>query len=99
MSKKYDRMVFFGLQAFIQDYLVDDFNKNFFGRSLEVVLKEYRDILSTSLGEGNYDIEKIIDLYDLGYLPLKIRALPEGTIVSMVFHVLKLRILILNLRG
>ena len=30
MSKKYDRMVFFGLQAFIQDYLIDDFNKNFF---------------------------------------------------------------------
>ena len=26
MSKKYDRMVFFGLQAFIQDYLIDDFN-------------------------------------------------------------------------
>lgn len=83
MSKKYDRMVFFGLQAFIQDYLIDDFNKNFFDKSLEVVLKEYRNILNTSLGEGNYDIEKIIDLHNLGYLPLKIRALPEGTVVSM----------------
>lgn len=41
MSKKYDKMVFFGLQEFIHRYLIDDFNKNFFEKPLDDVLKEY----------------------------------------------------------
>lgn len=83
MSEKYDRMVFFGLQAFIQDYLIDSFNNDFFNLPVNTVIYDCESVLDTSLGKGNYDIDKIIDLYELGYLPLEIRALPEGTIVPM----------------
>ena len=38
MLKKQDKMVFFGLQAFIKEYLLDYFNKNFFDLSEEEVI-------------------------------------------------------------
>ena len=76
-------MVFFGLQAFIQEYLIDYFNKYFFNVSLSTVVKEYTHVLDSMLGKGNYDIRKIIELHELGYLPLQISAVPEGTRVPM----------------
>jgi hypothetical protein len=77
------KMVFFGLQAFIQEYLVEYFNKNFFDVPLDDVLATYRKYLNIQLGEGNYDIDKIVNLHKLGYLPLHISAMPEGTKVNM----------------
>lgn len=83
MSEKYNKMVFFGLQEFMRKYLVEDFNNNFFNRPLGEVLKEYSSYMNTQLGEGNYDLAPIINLHELGYLPVYIRALPEGTLVDM----------------
>lgn len=83
MSKKYNKMVFFGLQAFIKETLVEDFNENFFNRPLEEVVNEYKLYMNTQLGEGNYDVDKVTALHKLGYLPLLIRSLPEGSIVNM----------------
>ena len=73
-----DHVTFFGLQAFIDEYLVDGFNNNFFNRDLEEVLDEYNRVLTYTLGEGTYEDQKIRDLWELGYLPLEIRAVPEG---------------------
>ena len=81
-NEENQKMVFFGLQAFIQEYLVEYFNKNFFEVPLEDVLTTYRKYLNIQLGEGNYDIEKIVNLHTLGYLPLRIDALPEGSKVK-----------------
>ena len=39
--------------------------------------------MDATLGEGTYGLQKIEDLYDLGYLPIEIKALPEGTLVPM----------------
>lgn len=39
--------------------------------------------MDAALGEGTYGLQKIEDLYDLGYLPIEIKALPEGTLVPM----------------
>lgn len=39
--------------------------------------------MDAALGEGAYGLQKIEDLYDLGYLPIEIKALPEGTLVPM----------------
>lgn len=76
-------VVFFGLQAFVQKYLCDCFNEMFFGMPREWVLKSYQQLLDNTLGVGSYSIEKVAALYDLGYLPLRIRALAEGTRVPM----------------
>jgi len=81
--EQWDKVVMFGLQAFCKTYLVDYFSKNFFNRPEDEVVAEYKRVLDNSLGEGVYDIQKIVDLHRLGYLPIEMSALPEGTMVPM----------------
>lgn len=78
-----DKLVMFGLQAFIKQYLIESFNRNFFARSKNDVLSEYRRIIDHSLGEGIVNYDKIAGLHDLGYLPIEIKALAEGTRVPI----------------
>lgn len=81
--KMWDEVVMFGLQAFIKTYLIDYFQEEFFQKPKEEVLGEYERILDAALGKDAYKSEKIEKLYDLGYLPICIKALPEGTKVPM----------------
>ena len=77
--KDVDKVTMFGLQGFIKEYLIDGFNQNFFNRPEEEVADEYNRTLTHTLGAGTYDDQKIRDLHRLGYLPLEISAVPEGT--------------------
>ncbi len=78
-----DSVVFFGLQYFVLEYLIKYFNENFFSREKSEVIKEYSRRIRTSLGADLPDYKHIEDLHDLGYLPLKIKALPEGSSVPI----------------
>lgn len=69
--------VFFGLQYYIKEYLIKDWNENFFQRPLEEVLEEYRRF-HKHFSFREVTVEHIDKLWKLGYLPLKIKALPEG---------------------
>ena len=79
----WDDVVMFGLQGFIKTYLIDYFNNQFFERPFDEVIQEYKRVMDASLGEGVYKIEKIEKLHKLGYLPIEIISLPEGTLVPM----------------
>lgn len=78
-----DKLVMFGLQAFIKEYLIESFNRDFFSRDKREVLDEYARVMDNTLGKGSYNLRKVEELYDLGYLPLEIRALPEGCRVNV----------------
>lgn len=78
-----NEVVVFGNQAFIQEWLVDFFNDNFFSRPKTDVLAEYARIIKHTLGDKNPDVSHLAALHDLGYLPLLIKALPEGTVVPI----------------
>jgi nicotinamide phosphoribosyltransferase len=78
-----DEMVFFGLQYFIKEYLISYFNENFFWQSKEKVMADYKRRVVTSLGAHLPNYEHIAALHDLGYLPIEIKALPEGSKVPM----------------
>lgn len=80
---RWDKVVMFGLQGFIKTYLIDYFNDEFFNKPCDEVLTDYKRIMDTSLGENAYKIEKIEKLHKLGYLPIEIISLPEGTRVPM----------------
>ncbi len=80
---RWDKVVMFGLQGFIKTYLIDYFNKEFFERPFGEVIAEYKRVLDNTLGIGIYGIEKIEKLHRLGYLPIEIIALPEGTRVPV----------------
>lgn len=83
MSEQYDKMVFAGLQPFIKKYLIGIFYDNFFNLPWKEVESAYVEYMNVQLGEGNYDLDRIKALHELGYLPIEIRALPEGTVVNM----------------
>lgn len=81
--KDVDEMVFFGMQYFIKEYLVAYFNDNFFHQPKEKVMADYKRRISTSLGAGLPTYSHLERLHDLGYLPMEIKALPEGSKVPM----------------
>lgn len=73
-----DKITMFGLQAFINEYLIKAFNQNFFHKDLSEIKDEYMRLINATLNTDGIGLKRIEDLYHLGYLPLKIRAIPEG---------------------
>lgn len=67
-----------GIQSFVQEYLIDDFNNNFFNVDLKEIIKQYSDVILETLGENRLHLDKIIDLHNLGYLPIKMSWVLEG---------------------
>ena len=80
---RWDKVVMFGVQMFCKTWLIDYFNENFFELSEDEVVGEYTRVLDATLGKGIYGTEKIRKLHRLGYLPIEIIALPEGTMVPV----------------
>ena len=78
-----DHVVFFGLQYFCIEYLQKRFTETFFALPKQVAVEAYRRRLDNSLGKDSVPIEHIAALHELGYLPLRIKALPEGARVPM----------------
>lgn len=77
-----DKLVFFGLQYFVKEYLIKQWNEGFFNVPKEKVIADYKRRMDNALGKDSIPVEHIAELHDLGYLPLIVKGLPEGTIVS-----------------
>jgi nicotinamide phosphoribosyltransferase len=73
-----NHVVVFGIQSFIKDYLIEQWNWLFFRRPKNLVIDEYRDLIEEALGIEHFDCSHLEALHDLGYLPIKIKALSEG---------------------
>lgn len=83
-----EKILFFGLQYFIKDFLIQTWNEEFFQKNKDEVLKAYQKRMDFALGKGAIKTDHIAKLHDLGFLPLKIKALPEGTRVPIGVPVL-----------
>lgn len=86
-----DKVVFFGLQHFCLEYLISSFNREFFGiipwfkgteRENERMLDK-EDVINEYKRQIPVDTKHIEALWDLGYLPIEIKAVPEGTLVPI----------------
>lgn len=82
------KIVFFGLQYFVKSFLIETFNTEFFQKPKEEVVTRYKRRLDNALGKDAVAVDHIEALHDLGYLPLEIRALPEGALVPIKCPVL-----------
>lgn len=82
-NKDIDAVVFLGLQYFIKKYILHDFEHYFFQQPKATVVKKYTRRINNFLGENQVGTKHIEDLHDLGYIPMTIKALPEGTAVPM----------------
>ena len=85
--KGVDKVVFFGLSAYVHSYIVENFRENFFRRNFEYCECEIREVLELGLGYTDEMIDKTIEhfkaLHELQYLPVEINAVSEGTLVPM----------------
>jgi nicotinamide phosphoribosyltransferase len=78
-----NKVVFFGLQGVIQWMLMDMWNREFFHKPRAQVLARIERMMTTALGPGAVALEPWGALHDLGYLPIEIKALPEGSRVNV----------------
>lgn len=69
------KIVSFGQQLVVK-WLHDEFQENFFNLPEEVAVNFGKD-MSLYLGM-DYDASHFVDLHRLGYLPIRVKALPEG---------------------
>ena len=85
-----DGVVAFGFQYFVQEYLVNQFNRNFFGQHRTDVIREYQRRIGNYLGPG-ITTDHIDALWHRQYLPLCVKAVPEGTVVPLRVPMLTIR--------
>lgn len=83
-----NKVVMFGLQYFIKNFLQDVWNENFFNVDKDVVVQAYKRRMDNALGVDAITLDHIEALHDLGYLPIRIKALPEGSRVPIGVPVL-----------
>jgi nicotinamide phosphoribosyltransferase len=78
LNNKY--AVWFGMQYYIKEYLLDQWNHLFFNRPLGNILEQYKRF-HKHFSFSDVTTGHIEKLHNLGYLPIKIKALPEGSLV------------------
>lgn len=78
-----NHIVWFGLQYFIKEYLIEDWNTNFFQLNKDQAVAIYERRYKNYMRKEKVPVEYIEDLHDLGYLPIKIMGLPEGASVPI----------------
>lgn len=81
-----NEVVFFGLAPYLENYLVKEWNENFFDLPVEEAIEPYRRRI-TNAGI-NITYEHLESLHALGYLPINILSLPEGASVPVNVPVL-----------
>lgn len=88
-------MVVFGIANFVNEHLIKNFNENFFDLNPKTIEREVVDTLCNGLGYptemASRTVEKIMGLYKLGYLPIELNGLPEGTICPMGVPAIEIR--------
>lgn len=72
--------VFFGLQYYLQEYLVRQWDE-FFASDADEVCGEFERVISRYCPLVTY--EHVRELHSLGFLPIRIKAVPEGTAVPL----------------
>lgn len=81
--KNVNKVVFFGLQYFLKEYIIRQWNENFFKQPKEKVLFRFERRIRNYLGPNKVGTSHIAALHDLGYLPISVYALPEGTVCGL----------------
>jgi nicotinamide phosphoribosyltransferase len=84
------KVVVAGFQGFCKSILIEMFNENFFNKTKEEVVQEYKSVVDEAL-VTDMDCSHIEELHDLGYLPVKIKTLPEGSLVPVKVPVLTIQ--------
>ena len=79
-----DKVVFFGLKYYIERYLIEQFNQ-WFSTPKSIAIDSYISLVKEYLGPDALggDFSHVEALHDLQYLPILVKALPEGSKVGI----------------
>jgi nicotinamide phosphoribosyltransferase len=83
-----NHVVFFGLQGALSE-IKEMFDEHFFSKDRNRIIDDYIDTVTHVFGRTNsyfsstHSWKHIGQLHDLGYLPIKVKALPEGSFVPI----------------
>lgn len=80
-----------GIQRFIKEYLIDYFEKYFFKLSWNDIENAYLEVMTLTYDGEGLGLNRIKNLHNLGYLPLEINAVVEGTKVPVGCPILEIR--------
>lgn len=90
-GRLYDgKMVVFGAQGAIQE-IVEMWDSSFFSQPKEKVIARYKRRVDSYLGEGSIPVDGMAALHDLGYLPLEIKTIDEGSRIKMKIPMLTIK--------
>lgn len=78
-----DKLTVFGIQSFVKDFLIERFNETFFNVPLEEAMAEYNEIIGPTFPIKYVNTGKFEALHKLGYLPIEVGCLAEGTRVPI----------------
>lgn len=78
-----DKFTVFGIQSFCKDFLIERFNETFFNVSIEEAMAEYNEIIGETFAIKYVNTGKFEALHKLGYLPVEVSSLAEGTRVPI----------------
>lgn len=82
-SSLYDgKLVVFGPQGGFQE-IVEYWNESFFSQPKAKVIARFARRVNAYLGEGVVNVERMAALHDLGFLPIRVKTMPEGTRIAM----------------
>jgi len=75
-----DSIVVFGTQYLIEEYFIRNWNERFFSQPKEKAVAKFKRMMNAVTGKDSVSTKTMEDLHDLGYLPIRLKALPEGTL-------------------
>jgi nicotinamide phosphoribosyltransferase len=75
-------VILWGMRGLVQEYLIDLWNLEFFQKDREVCVKAFERLMKNCV-DPEFNADHIRDLHNLGYLPLVVKSLPEGSKVPI----------------
>lgn len=78
-----DKLTVFGIQSYVKDFLIERFNETFFNVPLEEAMAEYEMVIGDTFPLQYVNTGKFEALHKLGYLPIEVGCLEEGTRVPI----------------
>jgi nicotinamide phosphoribosyltransferase len=77
-----NKVVLFGVQGTLRE-INGLWHRSFFSKPKDAVCKRYARRMKHYIGDNRVDVKCFEALHDLGYLPINVLALPEGSRVNM----------------
>lgn len=75
--------VVFGHQGYIQEYFIEFFNENFFNADINHIEADFKRKVSAVFHPAYTDFSRFRKLHELGYLPIEVWGVPEGTVLPI----------------